>query len=129
MGKPLDEAAAEIEKSARTGLVRRQRRGVPRRRTRRRRGLAGLGPARADGRRVRRLPWNLPIWQVLRFAVPSWAAGNIVVLKHSPNGTGCALALERLVLRAGLPAGALTVLVVAEPKSRGSAPGSSPRPH
>ena len=47
------------------------------------------------------MPWNYPFWQVLRFACAALVAGNAGVLKHSPNVTGCALAIERLFADAG----------------------------
>lgn len=62
------------------------------------------------------MPWNFPVWQVMRFAIPAITAGNGVLLKHSPNVTGCALALEQLFLDAGLPKHLITALVVAEPE-------------
>ncbi|MEA1015745.1 NAD-dependent succinate-semialdehyde dehydrogenase [Sphingosinicella sp. LY1275] len=40
------------------------------------------------------MPWNFPLWQVLRAAVPVMIAGNGLVLKHADNVQGCALALE-----------------------------------
>jgi succinate-semialdehyde dehydrogenase/glutarate-semialdehyde dehydrogenase len=64
------------------------------------------------------MPWNYPFWQVLRFACAAIAAGNAAVLKHSPNVTGCALAIEGLVADAaadhGVPAGLLRTIVLAE---------------
>lgn len=60
------------------------------------------------------MPWNFPFWQVIRCVAPALVAGNAVLLKHSPNVTGCALALERLFLDAGLPQGLFGALVLAE---------------
>src|SRR6476661_1470826 len=61
------------------------------------------------------MPWNFPLWQVLRFAAPALMAGNAALLKHSPNTTGCAVAVQRIVTAAGAPEGLFTALVVAEP--------------
>ena len=58
------------------------------------------------------MPWNYPLWQVLRFAAPALMAGNAAVLKHAPNCFGTALALERLVNEAGFPEGSLGALLV-----------------
>ena len=61
------------------------------------------------------MPWNFPFWQVFRFAAPALMAGNAGLLKHSPNVTGTALAIEEIFRDAGLPDDVFRTLVVAEP--------------
>lgn len=46
------------------------------------------------------MPWNFPLWQVVRFAVPAIAAGNVVLLKHSDLTAGFAQMIEETVLNA-----------------------------
>ncbi|MFE7423363.1 NAD-dependent succinate-semialdehyde dehydrogenase [Rhodococcus sp. NPDC057529] len=58
------------------------------------------------------MPWNFPFWQLFRFAVPAMLAGNGVLLKHSPNVTGCAVAIEKIIVDAGFPSGLLRTLII-----------------
>ncbi|MFV2028859.1 aldehyde dehydrogenase family protein [Neisseria sp. S1] len=43
------------------------------------------------------MPWNYPVWQVLRFAVPALCAGNACVVKPAPSVAGVTAALFELV--------------------------------
>lgn len=65
------------------------------------------------------MPWNFPLWQVVRFAAPALMAGNVGLLKHAPNVPQCALALEQIFHDAGLPPAAFrTLLIGNEPVAR-----------
>ncbi|NWD74315.1 aldehyde dehydrogenase family protein [Pseudomonas gingeri] len=113
MGKPIAQARGEIEKCAQLCVW-----------------YAENGPAmlsaeatQVEGGKARIeyrplgsilavMPWNFPIWQVLRGAVPTLLAGNTFVLKHAPNVMGSAYLLLDAFKRAGFPEGVFEVINV-----------------
>ena len=113
MGKTLREAVAEAEKCARACRFYADHAA---------RFLADE-PLEAQGARafVRPLPlgpilaimpWNFPLWQVIRFAAPALVAGNVGLLKHAGNVPRCALLLEDVFRRAGFGDGVFQTLLV-----------------
>ncbi len=57
------------------------------------------------------MPWNFPFWQVFRFAIPTLAAGNTTVLRHSNVCAGSAQAIAESFADAGFPEGVFSSIV------------------
>jgi succinate-semialdehyde dehydrogenase/glutarate-semialdehyde dehydrogenase len=81
------------------------------------------------------MPWNFPLWQVIRFAVPTLLCGNTVLLKHAPNTWGTARKLEDL-FREAFPTSVYLDLradvemmptLIGDPRIRGVSLTGSPR--
>ena len=113
MGKPIAQARGEIEKCAQLcqwyaaegpAMLAPEPAPVPNGKARIE--YRPLGPILAV------MPWNFPIWQVLRGAVPALLAGNTYVLKHAPNVMGSAYLLLETFQRAGFPQGVFEVINV-----------------
>ncbi|HXA80840.1 MAG TPA: aldehyde dehydrogenase family protein, partial [Opitutaceae bacterium] len=113
MGKPIAQARAEVEKCAlgcehfarhaAAFLADERPAGAPKNS---RVTFAPLGVVFAI------MPWNFPFWQVFRAAAPALMAGNVILLKHSSNVSGCALAIEKVFAAAGVPRHLLQTLLV-----------------
>lgn len=113
MGKPIAQSMAEVEKCAMTFEF-----------------YAKEGPAflkdeivETDARKsyvsfqplgvvLAIMPWNFPYWQVYRAMAPALMAGNVMLLKHASNISGCALAIEKVIKDAGAPKGLFQTLLL-----------------
>ena len=113
MGKPIVEAEAEVEKCAWTAEWFAEH------------AETMLAPRRVEtsatesyvlfqplGVVLAVMPWNFPLWQVFRAAIPAVIGGNVMVLKHASNVPQAAIAAEDAFRRAGFPEGAFQTLLV-----------------
>lgn len=105
MGKPFAQAVAEVVKSAwvcdfyadhAESFLRAEESDLGD-------GMRGVVKFEPIGLVLGIMPWNFPFWQVFRFAAPTLMAGNGIIVKHSPNVTGSAIAIEQLFREAGFP--------------------------
>ncbi len=116
MGKPLREAAAEVEKCA-LGCDYYSQHGPAYLRdqvveTEAHRSYVTFQPL---GLVLAIMPWNFPLWQVMRASIPALIAGNGILLKHAPSVPCCALELVDLFEAAGFPQGIFTNLFIDVP--------------
>jgi len=58
------------------------------------------------------MPWNYPLWQVIRFAAPALMAANTGLLKHASNVPQTAIYLDTLFERGGFPTGSFRTLLI-----------------
>jgi succinate-semialdehyde dehydrogenase/glutarate-semialdehyde dehydrogenase len=58
------------------------------------------------------MPWNFPLWQVIRAALPALCVGNVLQLKHAPNVFRYSVLMEDLFKRAGFPEGVFENFIV-----------------
>jgi len=58
------------------------------------------------------MPWNFPVIQLFRFAVPTLTAGNVVVLKPASITPICGMSIEGIFADAGFPKGVFKTLLI-----------------
>lgn len=111
MGKPISQARAEIEKCAVTCEW--YAKNGP--------AMVAAEPTTVENERawieyrplgaiLAVMPWNFPVWQVIRSVVPALVGGNTYILKHAPNVMGSAYLLREVFMRAQLPDGVFQVV-------------------
>ncbi|MFT4252263.1 MAG: NAD-dependent succinate-semialdehyde dehydrogenase [Caulobacter sp.] len=66
-------------------------------------------------------PWNFPIAMITRKVGPALAAGCTVVVKPAAETPLCALAIARLAVEAGVPAGVLNIVTGTDASAIGKA--------
>ncbi|WP_419254185.1 NAD-dependent succinate-semialdehyde dehydrogenase [Caulobacter sp. ErkDOM-YI] len=72
-------------------------------------------------------PWNFPIAMITRKVGPALAAGCTVVVKPAAETPLCALAIARLAMEAGVPAGVLNIVTGKDASAIGKALCDDPR--
>lgn len=105
MGKPIQQARAEINKCVATLRYWRDETVLPQ--------LSAseviLNPL---GIIFGIMPWNFPYWQVIRCVGPALLIGNTVIIKHAPNTLGCQNWLQKMFAQSGFPKGVFSSLHV-----------------
>jgi succinate-semialdehyde dehydrogenase/glutarate-semialdehyde dehydrogenase len=108
MGKPLAQSRAELEKTIALAAYLAEQGGV------------ALQPSQIEsgaelsfeplGGVLGIMPWNYPVWQVCRFALPALLSGSTVAVKPAPNVWLSSRYLVDLLHQAGFPVDAVTLL-------------------
>lgn len=120
MGKPITQARAEVEKcavlcdyfaEAGPRLLADEPTEIP--------GDKAYVAYRPLGPVLAIMPWNFPLWQAMRGAVPILLAGNSFILKPAHNVTRCARNLGAVFAEAGVPQGVFTVLTISNEQASG----------
>ena len=106
MGKPYSEALGEVDKCAKTALYLAKE------------GFVGIQDQQVLTEAFQSyvrfaplgvifgvMPWNFPLWQVFRAALPAILVGNGFILKHAPQVSRCSLEIEKVFQEAGFPPG------------------------
>ena len=120
MGKPINEATAEVKKCAwvceyyaENASSFLKEKVVETEADESRIIFEPLGPILAV------MPWNFPFWQVFRCAAPALMAGNTMVLKHASNVQGCAGAIEEIFMESGFEEGVFQNLAISSDRVAG----------
>jgi succinate-semialdehyde dehydrogenase/glutarate-semialdehyde dehydrogenase len=113
MGKPIQQSREEVEKCARS-LEYYAKNGA---------SILANQPVQTDAKKsyvsfqplgvvLAIMPWNFPYWQAFRAMGPAVMAGNVMLLKHASNVSGCALAIEKVIKDGGAPKGVFQTLLL-----------------
>lgn len=113
MGKPIQQSREEVEKCARS-LEYYAKNGA---------NILANQPVQTDAKKsyvsfqplgvvLAIMPWNFPYWQAFRAMGPAVMAGNVMLLKHASNVSGCALAIEKVIKDGGAPKGVFQTLLL-----------------
>ncbi|MDA3868994.1 MAG: NAD-dependent succinate-semialdehyde dehydrogenase [Gammaproteobacteria bacterium] len=119
MGKPINEARGEVEKSAACaehyaehGAEYLASRTLPSDATHSYVQHLPLGPVLGI------LPWNAPFWLAFRFCAPAIMAGNTCLMKHDSHVPACGEAIAELFIKAGAPAGLMQNIRIENEQSK-----------
>jgi succinate-semialdehyde dehydrogenase / glutarate-semialdehyde dehydrogenase len=113
MGKPINEARAEVEKSAWVcDYYAENAKNFLKDETIKTDASKSFVAYQPLGTILAVMPWNFPFWQVFRFAAPTLMAGNSGLLKHASNVPACAIEIEKIFQEAGFPENLFRTLLI-----------------